>query len=197
MSGNLINTADIRGFILTAGGTSFQLLTNPPKSTSSAYIQTTQQGVGFNQNLTLQASAWNVGIGITNPNTKLYVNGNTTINGNVITTGQLQTTNNIADNNPIYITSTNTTANNCIQIKNNSTYAAYIGIGGTALDGNYANNLFIESASSSIILNTDGRTSASIPNLIAHSTGKIGIGSDLYHHELCFRVLQVDKGQMK
>ena len=80
-------------------------------------------------------------------------------------------------NNPIYITSTSTTANNCIQIKNNSTYTSYIGMGGTAFGGNYANNLFLEASSSSIIFNTNGRTSASIPNMIVHSSGNIGIGT--------------------
>ena len=80
-------------------------------------------------------------------------------------------------NNPLYITSTSTTANNCIQIKNNSTFNVYIGVGGTALGGNYANNFFIESASSSIVLNTNGRGSASTPNMIVHSTGNVGIGT--------------------
>ena len=79
--------------------------------------------------------------------------------------------------NPIYITSTITTANNCINIKNNSTYNAYIGIGGTAVAGNYANNLFFEATTSSIIFNTNGRTSASIPNMIVHSTGNVGIAT--------------------
>jgi len=80
-------------------------------------------------------------------------------------------------NNPLYITSTSTTANNCINIKNNSTYNGYIGIGGTALTGNYANNLFIESASGAIIFNTNGRTSSSVPNMIVASTGNIGINN--------------------
>ncbi len=47
-------------------------------------------------------------------------------------------------NNPLHISSTTTTANNCIQLKNNSTYTAYIGIGGTAFGGNYANNFFLK-----------------------------------------------------
>ena len=38
------------------------------------------------------------------------------------------------------ITSTSTTANNCINIKNNSTYNAYICVGGTAYGGNNQNN---------------------------------------------------------
>ena len=80
-------------------------------------------------------------------------------------------------NNPLYITSTSTTANNCINIKNNSTYNGYIGIGGTALTGNYANNLFIESASSAIILNTNGRNSGTTPNMIVATTGYVGINT--------------------
>ena len=79
--------------------------------------------------------------------------------------------------NPLYITSTATNANNCIQIKNNSIYNAYIGIGGTNFGGNYANNFFIESASSSIIFNTNGRTSGSIPNMIINTSGYIGINT--------------------
>ncbi len=44
------------------------------------------------------------------------------------------------------------------------------------MSGNYANKFFIESSSSSIIFNTDGRTSTSTPNMIVHSTGNVGIG---------------------
>ena len=91
-------------------------------------------------------------------------------------TGQLVLSTTTGDN-PLYITSTSTTANNCINIKNNSTNYGYIGIGGTALTGNYANNLFIESASSAIIFNTNGRTSSSVPNMIVASTGNIGINN--------------------
>ena len=81
-------------------------------------------------------------------------------------------------NNPLYISSTNVSANNCIQIKNNSTYTAYLGLGGTALTGNYQNNFFIESAFSSIIFNTNGRVSGSTPNMIVHSTGNVGIATN-------------------
>ncbi len=63
------------------------------------------------------------------------------------------------------------------QYKNNSTYNAYIGVGGSIMGGNYANNFFIESASSSIIFNTNGRTSGSTPNMIVHTTGNVGIGT--------------------
>jgi hypothetical protein len=88
-------------------------------------------------------------------------------------TGQLQLS--IAGN-PLYISSTSTTANNCIQIKNNSTYQAFIGLGGNAFGGNYQNNFFIESASSSIIFNTNGRVSTSTPNMIINTSGYVGIG---------------------
>ena len=60
-----------------------------------------------------------------------------------VLTGQL-TLSTVSGNNPIYITSTSTTANNCIQIKNNSTYNAFVGIGGTSLGGNYANNFLLK-----------------------------------------------------
>jgi hypothetical protein len=77
---------DVRGFIGTNaiyvaentnyGGNQFQLMITPPSSTSSAGIQTIQQNVGFNQNLLLQNSGGNVGIG-TNPTSgiKLEVAG--------------------------------------------------------------------------------------------------------------------------
>jgi hypothetical protein len=79
-------------------------------------------------------------------------------------------------NNPLYIRSTNASANNCIQIQNNGAPTAYIGVAGSAFGGNYANNFFIESASTSIIFNTNGRTSASTPNMIINSAGNVGIG---------------------
>jgi hypothetical protein len=50
-------------------------------------------------------------------------------------------------------------------------------VGGTTIGGNYANNLFLESEAASIIFNTNGRTSASVPNMIVHSSGNVGIGT--------------------
>ena len=38
-------------------------------------------------------------------------------------------------NNPFYISSTSTSANNCINIKNDSNYNAYIGLCGTTFWG--------------------------------------------------------------
>jgi len=134
---------------------------NNTKNIGEFYYQNNLLGLVINSN-------GNVGIGITNPINKLDVSGN-------INTGQITILSSI--NNPLYITSTNTSANNCINIKNNSTFNAFIGLGGSGIGGNYANNFFIESSSSSIIFNTNGRTSASTPNMIINSTGNVGIGT--------------------
>jgi len=134
---------------------------NINKNVGEFYYQNNQLGLIINSN-------GNIGIGITNPLNKLDVSGN-------INTGQLTILTTI--NNPLYITSTNVSANNSINIKNNSTFNAFIGLGGTGIGGNYANNFFIESSSSSIIFNTNGRTSASTPNMIINSTGNVGIGT--------------------
>ncbi len=57
-----------RGSNLIAGKASFQFLINPPSSsTTHARIQAIQQGVGFSQNLALQADGGDVGIGMNNP----------------------------------------------------------------------------------------------------------------------------------
>lgn len=96
-NGDLISSGEIRGLGLIVGGASYQIFIAPPSATTAAAIQTIQQGVGFNQNLSLQALGGNVGIGITNPTSKLYVNGtsylngNTTLNGNLTTTGEIST----------------------------------------------------------------------------------------------------------
>jgi hypothetical protein len=113
-------------------------------------------------------------LGIVSGNTIL--NNASTINSTLNALGPL-TLSTSSGNNPLYISSTNTGANNCIDIKNNSSYNAYIGVGGTTIGGNYANNLFFESAASSIIFNTNGRTSSSVPNMIVHSSGNVGIGA--------------------
>jgi hypothetical protein len=91
-------------------------------------------------------------------------------------TGQL-TLSTAAGNNPITINSSNANGNNSINIKNNSTGNAFIGVGGSAYGGYYANNLFFESSVSSIIFNTNGRTSTSVPNMIINSSGNVGIGT--------------------
>jgi hypothetical protein len=86
--------------------------------------------------------------------------------------------------NPLFIRSAQSGANNCIYIQNNINQNAYIGLGGSTFGGNYTNNLFFESASGSIILNASGRTSSSTPNMIIHSTGNVGIGTNNPQTEL-------------
>jgi hypothetical protein len=63
-----------------------------------------------------------------------------------------------------------------IQLQNNSTYNAYIGMGCTAYTGYYANNLFIQSPNS-LILNTNANGTSATPNLIINSSGDVGIGT--------------------
>ncbi len=58
----------------------FQLLIDPPKSTSGASIQTIQQNQGYSQNLLSQKNGGNVGIGTTNPTCKFTVQGVANIN---------------------------------------------------------------------------------------------------------------------
>ena len=84
-STGISNTGTIRATGYAAVNGAYELMIDPPTATAAATIQTIQQGVNFNQNLTLQAvpDSGNVGIGTTNPSTyKLYVNGTTYINGN-------------------------------------------------------------------------------------------------------------------
>ena len=57
---------------------------------------------------------------------------------------------------------------------------AYIGFCGSAFPGNYANNFFIESANGAIVLNTNGRTSTSTPNLLIRTDGNIEISGYIW-----------------
>ena len=77
--------------------------------------------------------------------------------------------------NPIYIYSTVSNANNCIHFQNSS-YNAYIGFGGTSFGGYYQNNLFLESTTNSIIFNTGSNNTSSNPRMIINSSGNVGIG---------------------
>jgi hypothetical protein len=149
------------------GDATYQLLIQKPSATAAAYIQTIQQGVNYNQNLALQFNGGNVGIGTsTNITEKLVVNGN--IKAQII-----NLTTSASGNNVLYIKSTNTGANNCIQIQNDLNKTVYMGIAGSAYANNYRNNFFIESANGGIVLNTQGRNSTSTPNLLIRTDGNI------------------------
>jgi hypothetical protein len=91
-------------------------------------------------------------------------------------TGQLSlsSTSNIT---PLYITSTATSSTNAIQIKNNTTSSAYIGIAGTTYGGNYQNNLFIQSPNA-FVLNINGGGTSSTPNIFINTSGNVGIGTN-------------------
>ena len=67
----------------TPANNGYQLLIVPPAGSAAATIQTIQQGSGYNQNLTLQASGGNVGIGKT-PTSKLDVSGGISLTGELI-----------------------------------------------------------------------------------------------------------------
>ena len=55
---------------------------SPPNATTPSKIQTIQQNIGYNQNLLIQESGGNVGIGLTTTQAKLHVGGATIINNN-------------------------------------------------------------------------------------------------------------------
>jgi hypothetical protein len=78
---------------------------------------------------------------------------------------------------PLYITSTATNSTNAIQIKNNTTSTAYIGVAGTTYGGNYQNNLFIQSPTA-FVLNTNGGSTSSTPNIFINTSGHVGIGTN-------------------
>jgi hypothetical protein len=105
-------------------------------------------------------------------NSKLNSNGGTM-------TGAL-TYNTTTGNNPILITSSLTSANNAIQFINNNSKTAYIGLGGTAMNGGgyYCSNLYLESTASygGIIFNTGGNVGTNVPRMIITSNGNVGIG---------------------
>jgi len=95
---------------------------------------------------------------------------------NVLITGTQLILNTTSGNNQLYINSSISSANNCIQIKNNSTNYGYIGIAGTTFGGNYQNNLFIETTNA-FVVNTGTNTSTSVPRMIILANGNVGIGT--------------------
>ena len=79
---NITTTGTIKASGITLVNGTYELIMGAPTATQAAVLQTIQQGVAFNQNLTLQAVGGTVGIGTTTSGSyKLYVNGDTYING--------------------------------------------------------------------------------------------------------------------
>ena len=172
--GNTSNYASNISNVIIANNSNFTLgtsnilrtLINTNLSDSSNYASNISNVIiTNNSNFTLGTS----NIITTNINTNYLKLAGGTLSGQL-------TLSTASGNNPIYISSTNSGGNNCINIKNNLTYNAYIGVGGSTMGANYANNFFIESAAGAIILNTNGRTSASTPNMIIDTAGNVGIG---------------------
>ena len=98
-----------------------------------------------------------------------------------LTAPTINLTTSTTGNNVLYIKSTVASANNCIQFQNDLNKTAYIGYGGSAFPGggNYINNFFIENANGSIILNSQGRTSTSTPNLLINTAGNVITSGDI------------------
>ena len=163
---NLSNLPNLGVYALSSSLGAYQ--SNLTASTNINVANITSTGTISGTTINASGNLQEAGINI---NTKYLLNAGGTL------TGVLNLTGLSSGNNPLYISSTNTTANNCIHIKNNSTFQAFIGIGGTAFSGNYANNLFIESASSSIVFNTGGNTSTSVPRMFINSSGNVGINT--------------------
>jgi hypothetical protein len=78
--------------------------------------------------------------------------------------------------NPLTISSTTPSDNNCIRFNNNASKWGYIGLASSSFGGNYQNNLYFESAGCSMVFNSGTRTTLSIPSMILTTAGNIGIG---------------------
>ena len=112
----------------------------------------------------------NVGIGTSNPPSKLYVNGTTTM------TAPLTITGNTASS-LISLINTGTTGQGILQTNNLGGYARLTYYNSGA-GGYYTGNYVLEASSNSanIIMNTGGNTSNAIPRFILNNSGNIGIG---------------------
>lgn len=180
---------NLGGFRINAndGGNSiYQTLLNKdigiaqfPDNGNTGNISTTTFGSGAikfftngnNERMIINSSG-NIGIGTTNPSTyKLYTNGSSYFSDRISSVTS-------SIDNPLYITSTASGANNCIQIKNNGSIQTFFGVGGSTMAGTYyANNAFWECAGGSIILNVNGGSSATPKFIIKNPDGNIGIGT--------------------
>ena len=113
-----------------------------------------------------------VGIGTTDIGTyKLYTNGTSYFSDRISSVTS-------SIDNPLYITSTASGANNCIQIKNNGSIQTFFGVGGSTMPGaNYPNNAFWECAGGSIILNVNAGSANTPRFIIKYPDGNVGIAT--------------------
>jgi hypothetical protein len=98
-----------------------------------------------------------VGIGTTAPATLLHVYSTTAAN-------------------TFLIEATSSSSYASMYFKNNTPASAYMGIGGSAVGGNFQSNFFIQSPNS-IVLNTNGNNSTGTVGMIINTSGYVGIGT--------------------
>ncbi len=96
--------------------------------------------------------------------------------------------------NQFLIKNTSASSYASMQFTNNFPYDAFIGVGGSSIAGNYANNFFLE-ANDGMVFNTGGNVSASTPKMIILANGNVGIGTtspiSLFHIEGTNSVLSI------
>jgi hypothetical protein len=102
-------------------------------------------------------SSGDVGIGTTAPATLLHVYSTTAAN-------------------TFLIEATSSSSYASMYFKNNTPASVYMGIGGSAVGGNFQSNFFIQSPNS-IVLNTNGRDSNGTVGMIINTSGYVGIGT--------------------
>ena len=115
-----------------------------------------------------QDNSWTSWQGLTAEKAVSLTSGDKTISGQLQILASMY--------NGLYITNTNSNDIVSIELRNNTTYSSFIGIGCTAYTGNYKNNLFIQSPQS-LILNTNGNATSATPNFIINTSGNVGIGT--------------------
>ena len=115
----------------------------------------------------------------------IIVSGSTILNSNIIQnnsfpislSGDLTLNSSTIDD---QLTINNTSQNRYSRIKFTNNDAVnnfgYIGIGGTNINDNYKNNIFIQSRNN-IILNSGNKSTSSVPSLLINSSGNIGIST--------------------
>jgi hypothetical protein len=126
---SFLNTSFEILILKSPANTNYQLLFAPPSSTSGAAIQTIQQGTGYNQDLTLQPTAGNVGIGTSDPNNILQVGDG----------ARLRISNGISDYTLIGTKNVDDSTNTCIYINGNTrtTFAGKIHYYATTATGDH------------------------------------------------------------